>query len=232
MNAARSRKRRLAAGAAVAAFAAMWVIGSKPSADPAARVAASRSAVPPASSATDHASPSVPVAPSVAAGDVPPGVSRDQWAAIRDETLARADGPAELQRLSAYLRWSDTLRRFREARQGADAVAARALAEQVDRGLAARLRGRELSAAEARQLKAAVLEATQPDEALRAQQLQRWAANTFATAAPDPRQAAFVQRQNEIVAAWSGLPAADRDRAVLERQLEALRQQSFSTAAR
>lgn len=232
MNAARSRKGRLAAGAAAAAFVATWLIWSQPSADSSAPVQASAPAVPP-TSPTQHPASSPATAGSAAvADDTPPGLSRDQWTALRAETLARADGPAELQRLSAYLGWSDTLRRFREARRGADALAARALAERVDQGLEARLRESEISAAEARQIKSAVLEVTQPDEAVRAEQLQQWATATFTTTTPDPRQAAFAQRQSAIVAAWSGLPAAERDRAALERQLDALRRQSFSSAAR
>ena len=67
------------------------------------------------------------------------------------------------------------------------------------------------------------------DEAERSERLRQWAAAELApAAAPDPRQAAFERRQVEIVAAWSALPPAARDRAALERELEALRQQSFA----
>jgi len=67
------------------------------------------------------------------------------------------------------------------------------------------------------------------DDAERSERLRQWAAAELApAAAPDPRQVAFERRQVEIVSAWSALPPAARDRAALERELEALRQQSFA----
>ena len=97
-------------------------------------------------------------------------------------------------------------------------------------GLGERIRNAEVSAGEARQIESAILELSVADEAERSERLRQWAAAELAPAAgPDPRQAAFERRQVEIVAAWSALPPAARDRAALERELEALRQQSFAT---
>jgi hypothetical protein len=164
---------------------------------------------------------------------LPPGISSEQWETLRTETLARPDGPAELRRLAAYLGWSDALRRFREARQaGAGAAELLPLAQAVDDGLPERLRQAELSAAEARQIKSAVFEVMVPDEAVRAERLEQWAGAEFAATAADPRQSAFERRQGEIVAAWSAQPPASRDSAALERDLDALRRQSFSSSAR
>ena len=68
-----------------------------------------------------------------------------------------------------------------------------------------------------------------PDEAERGERLRQWAAAELAPPAPaDPRQESFERRQAEIVAAWGAQPAAARDRAALERDLEALRRQSFA----
>ena len=171
-----------------------------------------------------------PPAAAPAEAALPPGVTREQWAAIAAEVGQRADGPAELQRLRGYLEWSDTLRRFREA--SADAVPAEervALAQSLEQGLSERIRRAEVSAAEAQQIESAILALTVADDAERSERLRQWAASELApAAAPDPRQQAFERRQVEIVSAWSALPPAARDRAALERELEVLRQQSFA----
>ena len=95
------------------------------------------------------------------------------------------------------------LRRFREARAGGGSAAE--LARPLDQGL---------------------------DERQRQQQLKQWAAtmipSTTATAAVDPRQPQFDRGQAAIVAAWSAQPASLRDPAVLARQLDALRAQTFT----
>lgn len=160
----------------------------------------------------------------------PPGVTAAQWQQLTAEMQARADGPAELQRLAAYFEWSDLLRRFREARAGGDGAAE--LARPVDQGLDERLRQRELSAAEALRVKGAILEATVADATERQQQLKQWAATRIpsatATAAADPRQPQFDRSQAAIVSAWSAQPVALRDPAALARQLDALRSQTFT----
>jgi len=151
----------------------------------------------------------------------------EQWAAIEAEVSKRPDAPAELQRLHAYLQWSDALRRFREA-PAADRAA---LAATIEQGLAERIRQGEVSAGEARQIESALLALTGADEAERAERLRQWAATELtAGAAADPRQAAFERRQAEIVAAWSAQPASARDPAALERELETLRRLSFAPA--
>jgi hypothetical protein len=178
--------------------------------------------------------PELPATLSVVAAspavDGPAGVAR-AWATIEAEVAQRPDAPAELQRLRAYLEWSDVLRRFREARDaGVPATERVALAHVLEQGLGERIHGAEVSAAEARQVESAILELTVADDAERGERLRQWAAAELAPAAADPRQAAFERRQVEIVTAWSALPPAARDRATLERELETLRRQSFAAA--
>ena len=173
----------------------------------------------------------------IASGDPgayrPPGVSPAQWDALKAEMQGRPDGPAELRRVAGYLEWSDALRRFRAARQsGASTADLQRLAQTLADGLPERQGRSEVSAAEAHQIKSAILEVTVADESLRATQLQQWAAAAFAPSRPDPRQAGFERRQSEIVAAWSAQPAAARDPAALERELDSARRQSFSNTAR
>ena len=238
MQTGRSWRRWLPVIAVVAALGGLWALTLERPAD-AVRVATEPRAAPPdRHEATVSAPESPPPAaaaatPAAADRDLPPGLSREQWAAIEAEMTRRADGPAELQRLRTYLDWSDALRRFREARQaGVPATDLAALAQSLDDGLSERIRLTEVSAAEARQIKGATLEVTLPDEALRAERLRQWAAAELAPAIADPRQPTFEQRQGEIVAAWSALPPAARDRAALERELDGLRQQIFSAASR
>lgn len=160
---------------------------------------------------------------------VPPGVSSEQWAAIEAELARRPDAAAELQRLRGYLEWSDALRRFRDGGGGATTPEQLALAREIEQGLGERIRRAEVSAAEARQIESTILALFVPDETERAERLRQWAAAELAPPTPaDPRQESFERRQAEIVAAWGAQPAAARDRAALERDLEALRRQSFA----
>ncbi|MCE9658193.1 MAG: hypothetical protein K8R60_06500 [Burkholderiales bacterium] len=221
-------------------LAGIWLLGGERAAEPVAAAAPSRPAVPVAPEPPLAAVPAAESVPATTAGstaadrdrEIPLGVSREQWAAVEAELGARPDGPAELGRMRAYLEWADTLRRFREARQaGAAEADVAALAQTLQAGLGERIRNAEVTAAEARQIEGAVLALSVPDEAERGERLRQWAAAELApAAAADPRQAAFERRQVEIVAAWSALPAAARDRAALERELDALRQQSYAPA--
>jgi hypothetical protein len=225
----------LAATAIVAALAGLWMLGGERESRP---VAVAGAGAAPAPAPSPVAAAPAPGGEPATVGedtadrgvDLPPGVSREQWAAVEADLAARPDGPAELARLRAYLQWSDALRRFREARQAgaADADVA-ALAQTLQAGLSERIRNAEVTAAEARQIEGAILAISVADEAERSERLRQWTAAELApAAAADPRQAAFERRQGELVAAWAALPPAARDRAALERELEALRQQSYA----
>lgn len=160
---------------------------------------------------------------------VPPGVSAEQWAALRAEY---ADSPHELLRLADHFTFADQLDRFRAGRADGRSAAQRALAQSLDAGLDARLRARELSAAEARLVKIALLDVLLEDDAARRDALGRWEAS-LAPLPPDPARAAaeadFQRRQAAIVAAWRAQPVAERDPRALESDLQALRESSFSS---
>lgn len=161
--------------------------------------------------------------------DTPPGVTAAQWQALQAQLLNQPHGPAELARIADYLRWSDLVQRLRVPI--ADSAERLQLARAIEAGLDARLRAGEVSAGEARQIKAAVLEVTQPDQAARTAELQRWSAALATPAQTDPRQAEFDRRQAAAVAAWSAQATGTRDRAALERELEALRREVFGAPA-
>lgn len=160
---------------------------------------------------------------------VPPGVTPAQWAALQAELAAR---PGELQRLSDHLHFNDRVQRLRQAPPG---DARHALAREIDAGLDARLAAGELSAGEARLLKMAVLRELLPDEAARQAALSQWE-TALAARPPDPftraahaRDAEFQRRQQAVVDAWRAQPAAQRDPKQLERQLDALRAETYAS---
>lgn len=158
---------------------------------------------------------------------LPPGVSAEQWAALRAEY---ADRPAELRRLADHFTFADQVDRFRSGRAGGPSAGQLALARSLDAGLNERLHERELGAAEARLIKVAVLEVLLDDEQQRREALDRWEAS-LAPPAPDPArvkvEADFQRRQAGIVSAWRALPADQRDPRALESELQALRVSSF-----
>lgn len=198
---------------------------------------AAPSATAPAGARSDAGTPRPPDAQpalsAAAAGGTatPPGISAAQWAALRAEMAQRPDGPAELSRLAAYFGFADAAQRFRQLRAAGASPERTALASQLDNALPERLRQRELSVAEALQLKAAILDVQVADTGERAQRLQQWRqslpGSVLPVAPPDARQADFLRQQDALVAAWSAQPAAQRDARRLEQQLDALRRSSF-----
>lgn len=167
--------------------------------------------------------------PPPGAGDTPPGIDAAAWARLRQELAGQ---PAELQRLAGYYTFNDRIARWRAG--GPDRAR---LSAEIDATLDERLAQRELSAGEARRIKAAVLQDLLPDEAARAAALAAWEAAQRSAPSPDARQAAaqdarFQQRQAAVLAAWRAQPEAQRDPKALERELEALRRASYPAVSR
>ncbi len=163
----------------------------------------------------------------------PPGVSADQWHQLVAEHAGRADGGAELRRLADYFQFADALQRFRQLRKSPSAGSElTALARSIDQALDARVQQREVNGAEARSIKAAVLEVLQPDESARNAALRQWQA-AAAPAVPQvaearARDAEFLRQQAALVAAWSARAPAERDQRALERDLAALKQATYA----
>jgi hypothetical protein len=207
-----------AASAAVLLWAGRWFF-TAPAPEPLATVpgrpAVVSGAATPAAAAT--------ATPAAAPGTHPPGVTAEQWAALEAELRTRPDGAAERSRLIAYFTWADAVQRWRAAPQDAT------LAATVDAGLGQRLQQREVSAAEARLLKAALLATLEPDETRRAAALQAYDSSLPTPAGPSAREQAFQRQQAALVAAWQARPAAERDPAALNRQLDTLRRTHFAS---
>lgn len=174
-----------------------------------------------------------------AGGPVPPGVTATQWQQLVAEHAGRPDGAVELQRLSEYFHFSAALQQFRQLRKAASSgPELAALAQVLDQGLDARLQRQEVNGAEARAIKAAVLEVQLPDEAARQAALRQWQAAAAPLASSVPRvadtrarDAEFLRLQAAAVAAWSARPAAERDPQALEREIAALKQATYSSPA-
>jgi len=166
--------------------------------------------------------------------DAPPGITAAEWRSLQAELAGRPD---ELRRIGDYFVFADQLQRFRaQGSSAAGGEARMALARALDANLDQRLRARELSAAEARWIKIAVLEVLVDGDQARRQALSDWETDAARVASPvdaqrtAERNAEFQRRQADLVAVWSEVPAEQRDRRALERQLDALRNELFAPA--
>jgi hypothetical protein len=170
-----------------------------------------------------------------------PLLSTEELAEVRRALADHPDAEAEVQRVVAYLQFTRQWQRLLAARQaGADPQALRTLAASLDAALPQHLLRRELSAAEAGLVKGTLLEVLVPDSARRAAALGEWQRDVAAQQIKDQPQraaaaaaertsnAAFQARQVQVVAAWQALPAAQRDPARLEAELDTLRRQTFN----
>jgi hypothetical protein len=164
----------------------------------------------------------------------PPGITAAEWRSLQAELAGRPD---ELRRIGDYFVFADQVQRFRALGSSPARDTDRmALARALDASLDQRLRARELSAAEARWIKIAVLEVLVDGDPARRQALADWEAGAARVASPvdaqraAERNAEFQRRQADLVAVWSAVPAEQRDRRALERQLDALRNELFAPA--
>lgn len=213
-----SRLSLIAILAAASAAALLWSLRETGAAPEVAR----RGAAPVPTATPAAAAPVAAAAVSPAATDgPPPGLSAEQWATVEAELATHPQAAAERTRLRGYFAWSDAVQRWRQARHDV------ALARQIDAGLPERLANAEVSVAEARMLKLALLQTLVADEAGRVEALQAFDATLPRSAGPSAREREFQQRQTALVAAWQAQPAAQRDPAALQRQLEALRRSQF-----
>jgi hypothetical protein len=171
------------------------------------------------------ASPELPESPDAAATAKPaPLPDPTVWAALQSELAGRPD---ELARIADYLGWRDRLQRFMLA----SGVERRSLAASLDAEIDRHLRQRELSAAEALQVKTALLESLIDDPDARHDALSRWqgAAAPANPGAPGDTERRFAERQAAVVAAWRAQPPAQRNAQELERQLDTLRRGQFDS---
>jgi hypothetical protein len=158
------------------------------------------------------------------------GLTAEQHQQIREALADHPQRDVEIARVTAYLQFAAQWQHFLARRAaGVGAEELKPLARGLDAELDARLQRHEVTAAEAAQIKAALLDVLAPDAASRQTALQQWRASTAAApSAADPRAAEFDRRQAEVLAAWRALPPAQRDPQQLEAELEALRVSVFT----
>lgn len=183
-----------------------------------------------ATAAATPASTEVAAGPATAATPAwASGLTAQQRQQLQDALRDHPDREAELQRVSHYMAYMQTMEQFRQRQaQGAPKAELQALARQLDAGLEQRLQQREMSAAEAHLLKARLLDTLLPDDTQRAAALAQWREqHAPRPAPPDAREARYRAQESALVAAWQAQPPAQRDLKQLQAQLETLRQSVF-----
>ncbi|HEV8691158.1 MAG TPA: hypothetical protein VGQ91_12730 [Ideonella sp.] len=187
-------------------------------------VAVMRPAEPPALAA---AAPQ-PMAPAAAKEPV---LDAAQWNQLQAALADHPQRDAETARVVELLAYQRSVRSLRAQRQsGTAAPALIELARRLDAELPLHLARGEMTGPEAMRLKATLLESLEPDPARRAEALAAWrdAQLQAHPRATDPRDAAFLQAQQALVAQWRATapPGTPPDGLIAE--LEALRQRSYA----
>lgn len=173
-----------------------------------------------------HAEAAAPQAAPATRSERPPHLSEAQWQELQ---RALADHPrreAEIRRISDYLVLQSRVQAFKEARdRKAPKAELAALARPLQEALPAHLGRGELAAAEALQLQAALLQATESNPEQVRVSLTAWRERWLQPATPDPRDRAFQHEQQALLARWQARGSGDTQ--ALERELEALRARHY-----
>ncbi len=160
------------------------------------------------------------------------GLSPEELRELRAELASHPDGEVEVQRVIAWLQFSQQWEHYDTARrQAATRPALRALAAELNSTLAQHWRQGELTGPQALQMKVVLLESLLDSEAERQAALQRWQAEHQPLPQPEPQAVSFEAEQALLVAAWRRLPAAQQQPAALQAQLQALRHKHFVATA-
>ena len=175
--------------------------------------------------------PAAAAAPPAPTAATEPVLDAAQWAQLQTSLADHPQRDAETARIVEFLAYQRAVRSFRAQRQGgAAAPAVVELARRLDAELPLHVARGEMSGPEAFRLKAALLESLEPDPGRRTEALAAWR-DTQLQAHPrstDPRDAAFLQAQQALVAQWRATapPGTPPDGLIAE--LEALRQRSYA----
>lgn len=171
-----------------------------------------------------------PTAPTTNAAEVAapaaPLMTPEQWQVLQTRLADHPQRDAEAARIVSLLGFQRAVTQWRAAQRRDPASPA--VAEQA-RALAAqtlpRLRAGELAGPEALALQAALIAAHEPDPTRRAQALAQWRDTASAAVAQpgDPRDAAYLAAQADVVAAWHRQHPTGQPDAALVAELDALR---------
>lgn len=186
------------------------------------------------------AAPGQPLIPKEPVGESRPAdFSEADWDALNKALEHEPDKARERQRLVSYLRFQRAAAQWSEMKDGPDVARRQALGREIVAQLPEHVANGEVNAGEAIVLLTAIGEDLEPDMARRktwmeTQQARLQGTQTDAQAkalAEEKRKnEEFGRLQAEVVAKWQAAPAAERDPAVLERQLQALREKVYATS--
>lgn len=169
-------------------------------------------------------------ASATSAAAIPGGLTADQWQTLQQRVEPGPLHDREVARIVDFLEFQRRVVRLRELRGDPGAAGERrALALQIDAGIATHQALQEISGSEALLLKTAVLAETEPDPAQRVHRLAEWRRDWTNGHPPenDPRVAEYQRQEAAAVAAWQSGPPSQRDPARLARQLQQLQSAVF-----
>ncbi|MES2092003.1 MAG: hypothetical protein V4532_18785 [Pseudomonadota bacterium] len=226
----------------LAVGAGVWWLQEHPGEDSAQPVASSASAVArPAVHRHALALPegvdaySVPV---ILSDGRPSDFTPEDWAALKAAMSQVSNPKAETDRIVSYLRFQRSFERWQALEGSQDVEARHQLARQLLDQVPERLGKSEVTFGEGLMLGTALLMDLEPNEATRAKRLEELRQKMSASAPKtDSDQiereaqqlAEYKRRQAAIVADWQAKPAASRDQAKLERELDDARRAVYNT---
>lgn len=174
------------------------------------------------------------VSGSAAEGAVPDGLTPQEWARLRQALADTPDAASELQRIGRWLSFQRQGQRFQDALHRRDhGPQTQALARRIDAEMDTHLALGELSGPEALALKAAVLGELEPDTRVREQALTQWrqAHVDRNLGTMDPRDAAYLAAQAELVNRPGTRTDQPENREALQAQLTRVRERVYGTPA-
>lgn len=187
---------------------------------------------PPPAATTSAPEATTPAVPSAAAP--PEGLTAEQWAELQQSLADRPDREAELRRIVGLLRLQRQVETLRDDTSLPPAQR-QALARAIQAELPAQLNAGSVSAAEAMQVQAAVLQVLEPDPQRAEAELRAWRERLQLPTAGGvhPNAEAFEQAQRSLLQAYDQLsPEQRQQQPPLEQQLEQLRAQYFDHDAK
>lgn len=175
-----------------------------------------------------------PAATVASESPAPDGLTPQEWTQLRQALADTPHAASELQRIARWLGFQRRGQRFQDALHRHDhSPETLTLARQIDGEIDTHLNQGELSGPEALALKSAVLTELEPDVQAREQALARWRQGQIdrASAAADPRDAAYLAAQADVLTQWRTPSNHAPDNAALQSQLTRLREHVYAVSS-
>lgn len=173
-------------------------------------------------------------------GDVKPAdFSQEEWDTLNQALEREPNKVQERNRLVSYLRFQRAVTKWSEMKDSPNVAERQGLARELVQQLPGHVANGEVNAGEAAMLLTAMATDLEPDPARRQAWVESQRNQLTSTQSPEQARAlqeekhrneVFAAAQAEIVARYQKLPPASQDPAVLEAQLQALREKVFGGA--